>query len=105
MTKAEQVRLVTWRSKILQYAADRNRTVTQTRRYFGISRRTYYKWEHRHATDGDAGLCDCPYQKACAYDFEYRLEAEFTKFLQYRRSCDRELSDITPAAGLPTRLF
>ena len=44
-------------------------------------------------------------QKACAYDFEYRLEAEFTKFLQYRRPCDRELWDIAPAAAPPTRLF
>ena len=44
-------------------------------------------------------------QKARGYDFEYRLEAEFTKFLQYRRPCDRELSDITPTAALPTRLF
>ena len=67
-----------------------------TPKHDGKPRKTYYKWEHRHVTDGDAGLCDCPYQKARGYDFEYRLEAEFTKFLQYRRPCDRELSDITP---------
>jgi transposase InsO family protein len=60
MTKVEQVRLVTWRSKILQCAAGGNRTVAQTCRYFGISRKTYYKWAHRHETHGDAGLCDRP---------------------------------------------
>jgi len=60
MTKVEQVRLVAWRSKILQYAAGENRTVAQTCRHFGISRKTYYKWEHRHASHGDAGLCDHP---------------------------------------------
>ena len=58
MTKAEQVRLVTWRSKILQHAAGENRTVAQTCRHFGISRKTYYKWANRQRTHGDAGLCD-----------------------------------------------
>jgi hypothetical protein len=47
MTKAEQVRLVTWRSKILQHASGENRTVAQTCRFFGISRKTYYKWANR----------------------------------------------------------
>ena len=58
MTKAEQVRLVAWRSKILQHASGENRTVSQTCRFFGISRKTYYKWANRHRTHGDAGLCD-----------------------------------------------
>src|SRR5262245_60131976 len=58
MTKAEQVRLVTWRSKILQHAAGENGTVAQTCRHFGISRKTYYKWANRHRIHGDAGLCD-----------------------------------------------
>ena len=60
MTKAELVRLVTWRSKILQHAAAESRTVAQNCRYFGISRKTYYKWAHRHRTHGDAGLVDRP---------------------------------------------
>jgi transposase len=58
MTKAEHVRLVAWRSKILQHAAAESRTVAQTCRHFGISRKTYYKWAHRHRTHGDVGLCD-----------------------------------------------
>ncbi|HEU4691499.1 MAG TPA: helix-turn-helix domain-containing protein [Vicinamibacterales bacterium] len=58
MTKAEHVRLVTWRSKILQHASGENRTVSQTCRFFGISRKTYYKWANRWRTHGDAGLCD-----------------------------------------------
>ena len=43
MTKAAHVRLVAWRSKILQHASGENRTVSQTCRFFGISRNTYYK--------------------------------------------------------------
>ena len=60
MTKAEQARLVTWRSRILQHASGENRAVAQTCRYFGISRKTYYKWKRRHTAHGDAGLCDRP---------------------------------------------
>ena len=58
MTKAEHVRLVAWRSKFLQHAAGEANTVAQTCRYFGISRKTYYKWKQRQSTYGDAGLCD-----------------------------------------------
>ena len=43
MTKAEQGRLIAWRTKILQYAADRDRAVSQACRHFGISRKTFYK--------------------------------------------------------------
>ena len=58
MTKAEHLRLVTWRSKILQHAAAESRTVAQTCRYFGISRKTYYKWQGRFKSLRDAGLSD-----------------------------------------------
>jgi transposase-like protein len=47
MTKAEHLRLVSWRSKILQHAAAESRSVAQTCRHFGISRKTYYKWQRR----------------------------------------------------------
>jgi transposase InsO family protein len=60
MTKPEQARLVSWRTKILQYAADGDRTVSQACRYFGISRKTFYKWKQRYAAHGAAGLCDRP---------------------------------------------
>jgi len=58
MTKAEQVPLVAWRLKILQHASGENHTVTQTCRFFGISRKTYNNWANRRRTHGDAGLCD-----------------------------------------------
>lgn len=60
MTKAEHVRLVSWRLKILRHAADENRTVAHTCRYFGISRKTYYKWARRFKNLGEAGLTDRP---------------------------------------------
>ena len=60
MTKAEHLRLVTWRFKILQHAEAESRSVAQTCRYFGISRKTYYKWQGRFRSLGQAGLSDRP---------------------------------------------
>lgn len=60
MTKAERTRLIAWRCKILQHAAEGPRNVARTCRYFGISRRAYYKWKRRYDEHGAAGLCDRP---------------------------------------------
>jgi transposase InsO family protein len=60
MTKAEQVRLVAWRLKVLQHAGDGARQVAQTCRHFGISRPTFYKWKKRFDEGEAAGLCDRP---------------------------------------------
>jgi transposase InsO family protein len=60
MTKAEQTRLLIWRSKLLQRAGESSRAVAQTCRHFGISRKTFYKWKKRYEAHGDAGLCDRP---------------------------------------------
>ena len=60
MTKTEQARLVAWRHKILQFATHDDRSVAQACRYFGISRKTFYKWKARYAAHGAAGLCDRP---------------------------------------------
>jgi transposase len=59
MTKTEQLRVTTWRSKILQHAAAIS-NVARTCRRFGISRKTFYKWRQRFVEHGDAGLCDRP---------------------------------------------
>ena len=58
MTKAEQIRVVTWRHRLLQCGTDGSRSVAKTCRHFGVSRKTFYKWKKRHATGGDAALCD-----------------------------------------------
>ena len=60
MTKAERTRLLTWRFKILQQAAEVPRNVARTCRYVGISRKTYYKWKRRYDEYGETGLCDRP---------------------------------------------
>ena len=60
MTKAERTRLLTWRFKILQQAAEVPRNVARTCRYVGISRKTYYKWKRRYDEHGETGLCDRP---------------------------------------------
>ena len=55
MTKGEQARLVAWRRRMLDEAAT-DQNVARTCRRFGISRKTFYKWRHRHGAHGDAGL-------------------------------------------------
>src|SRR5262245_34508880 len=60
MTKAEQTRLMAWRFKVLQRAAEASRNVARTCRHFGISRKTFYKWKRRHDEHGAGGLCDRP---------------------------------------------
>ena len=60
MTKLERLRAVTWRHRMLQRAAAAPRGVAQTCRYFGISRKTFYKWKGRFDASGAAGLCDQP---------------------------------------------
>lgn len=57
MTKAEQLRLVTFRSKFLEHAK-RNGNVSATCRYFGISREKFYKWKKRFEQLGAAGLAE-----------------------------------------------
>lgn len=59
MTKGEQARLMAWRLRVLQQgAAEQN--VARVCRRFGISRKSFYKWQRRHREHGDAGLCDRP---------------------------------------------
>ncbi len=58
MTKTEQIRLKTWRLKVLQHAAERPRNVARTCRHFGISRRAFYKWKQRYDAYGEVGLYD-----------------------------------------------
>jgi transposase InsO family protein len=59
MTKGEQARLTAWRLKVLEQAAD-EQNVARVCRWFGISRKSFYKWKRRHAEHGDAGLGDRP---------------------------------------------
>jgi transposase InsO family protein len=58
MTKAEQMRLVRLRSKLLQMGTGSWRGVTRACLHFGISRKTFYKWKKRWEEHGDAGLAD-----------------------------------------------
>ena len=59
MTKGEQARLMAWRLRVLQQAADEE-NVSRVCRRFGLSRKSFYKWKRRRAEHGDAGLCDRP---------------------------------------------
>jgi transposase InsO family protein len=58
MTKAEQVRLTSWRLRVLEHAKQGDRRVAQTCRHFGISRKTFYKWKSRFDALGAAGVSD-----------------------------------------------
>src|ERR687897_3342551 len=59
MTKGEQARLMAWRLRVLQQAADEDNVARVCRR-FGLSRKSFYKWKQRREEHGDAGLCDRP---------------------------------------------
>jgi hypothetical protein len=48
MNKNEQNRVVAWRLKFLREAAEMPRSVAQTCRHFGLSRKTFYKWKARY---------------------------------------------------------
>lgn len=48
MNKNEQNRLVAWRLRVLRQADEVPRGVAQTRRYYGLSRQTFYKWKARY---------------------------------------------------------
>jgi transposase len=60
MTRTEQNRVVALRLKLLRRASDLPRSIAQTCRRFGLSRKTFYKWRARYKTHGEAGLCDQP---------------------------------------------
>src|SRR3984893_2458792 len=58
MTKADQIRLTTWRFKVLRQAEERPPQVGGTCRHVRIARKRFYKWKRRFAEHGEAGLCD-----------------------------------------------
>ena len=58
MTKNEQNRIVAWRLKLLREATEMPRNVAQACRHFGLSRKSFYKWQARHRAHGEAGLLD-----------------------------------------------
>lgn len=58
MTEHEQRRLVNHRLGVLEHAAEVTGNVSQTCRYYGISRPTFYKWLRRFEEQGLEGLRD-----------------------------------------------
>jgi transposase InsO family protein len=60
MTKTEQNRVLAWRLKLLREANGMPRNVAHACRHFGLSRKTFYKWNARYKAHGEAGLCDQP---------------------------------------------
>src|SRR5262245_10142979 len=57
MTNSEQRRLTNWRLKVLQAATNAG-NVARTCRHFGLSRKTFYKWQQRYHQHGEIGLAD-----------------------------------------------
>jgi transposase-like protein len=58
MTKADVQRQANWRKGIIIHASDISHNVAKTCRYYGLSRKTFYKWAKRYQSDGEVGLCD-----------------------------------------------
>ncbi len=69
MKKTERQRLVNWRMKIIRHAAETTQNVSKPCRYFGISRKTFYKWLSRYEAHGETSLCDRPRRpKKCPHE-------------------------------------
>jgi transposase InsO family protein len=58
MEKALQQRQVRRRISIIKHASQTTQNVAKTCRYYGISRKTFYKWVRRYEEHGESGLCD-----------------------------------------------
>lgn len=58
MTERDQQRVVSRRLAILRRAEEVTGNVSQTRRYFGITRQTFYVWLRRFEEQGRVGLRD-----------------------------------------------
>jgi transposase InsO family protein len=58
MEKGKFQRQVKLRVGIIKHAFEITQNVAKTCRYFGISRKTFYKWSGRYKQHGDTGLCD-----------------------------------------------
>jgi len=58
MTNNENQRQVRWRAKILSRASTEQNNVASTCRYFGISRKTFYKWLKRYNELGETALAN-----------------------------------------------
>ena len=54
----QSVRQAQRRQAVLRHAAEITGNVALTCRYYGISRKTFYKWQRRHQTAGLDGLRD-----------------------------------------------
>jgi transposase InsO family protein len=58
MTEIEQQRKIRHRLAVLRHAQEVTGSVSKTCRYYGISRPTFYKWQHRYEEHGEQGLRD-----------------------------------------------
>ncbi|NBN93934.1 MAG: IS481 family transposase [Betaproteobacteria bacterium] len=58
MEKALQQRQVRRRISVIKHASQTTQNVAKTCRYYGISRKTFYKWVRRYEEQGESGLCD-----------------------------------------------
>ena len=58
MTERERARSAARRLAIIRHAREVSRNVSQTCRYYGITRQSYYVWLRRYEEKGLAGLED-----------------------------------------------
>ena len=58
MTERERLRSASRRLAVIRHAREITRNVSQTCRYYGITRQTYYVWLRRYVEKGVAGLED-----------------------------------------------
>jgi transposase InsO family protein len=73
-----QARKVKARFRMLQHAKRLSGNVSQTCRFFGVSRALYYIWKKRHEKNGLAGLRDQPRRP---HNIRYRIPPEIVSLI------------------------
>ena len=73
-----QARKVKARLRMLQHAQRVSGNVSQTRRFFGVSRALFYIWKKRYEKNGLSGLRDQPRRP---YHIRYRIPPEIVSLI------------------------
>src|ERR1700684_2769817 len=73
-----QARKVKARLRMLQHAQRVSGNVSQTCRFFGVSRALFYIWKERHEKQGAAGLRDLPRRP---YNIRFRIPPEIVSLI------------------------
>jgi transposase-like protein len=92
-----QARKVKARLRMLQHAQRISGSVSQTCRFFGVSRAFYYIWKKRYEKNGVAGLRDLPRRP---HNIRFRIPPEIVSLIlrilrESLRNCSQAVHTLT----------